>query len=157
MHFDNSQIVTRLNIRRYIAILAYIIIVVVLIFSGWFNKPVWGIEKSVWILIASVLYLLYVAYAYYMSYNFFSYSDEGEKLIFKFISLRPFDDKKRAIEISKSDFGGFNFKKSFFDFKEDLILSIKVKNGLAKYPPISISSLNESQKEKLKASLNQYI
>ena len=156
MVFDNGKIVLKLNIRRYLSLLAYLAVIVVLVTSGLFEKPVLGISKTVYIISATSVYILYIVYAYFMNYNFFSFNDEGDKLVFRFVSLRPFDNEKRAIEIPKRDFIGFKIEKSFFNLKRDLIITIRTNKGIAKYPSISISALSEEQMNLLSHSLSQF-
>ena len=73
------------------------------------------------------------------------------------MSLRPFDNKKQAIEIQKKDYNGYEIRKSFFNLKEDLILSVKTKKSIANYPPISITALSLKHKNLLISSLNQAV
>lgn len=157
MIFDNRDIVTKLNIRRYLVLLAYLICMGLLILADIFGETILGITKSLYILVITLMYILYVVYAYLMDYKFFSFSDEGDKLTFKFISMRPFDNKKQAIEILKTDFRSYQIKSIFLKIKQDLILSVKTKNGVANYPPISITALSSKHKKRLINSLNQFV
>jgi len=157
MIFDNRNTVMRLNIRRYLVLIVYVIFTGFLILSDLFGDTILGLKKSIYILSSSILYILYIAYTYILNYKFLSYSDEGVKLTFKFISLRPFDNKKQAIEIHKKDFRAYKFEKSFFNLKQDLVLVVKTKNGVANYPPISISALSGKYKSILISSLNQFV
>ena len=157
MVFDNGSKVSKLNIIRYLSFLSYAIFIGFLTLSGLFNKPVLGIGKNSLIILFSVIYIIYVVYVYIRNYNFFKYNDEGGKLVFRFISLRPFDNKKRSIEIVKKKFTGYKIRNSFLNIKVDLLLSVKTRNGVANYPPISITALTNKEKEYLKTSLNQAV
>ena len=157
MLFDNSRKVLKLNIIRYLIFLVYVIFMGFLILSGLFNEPVFGISKNALIIIFSVIYIIYIVYVYIRNYNFFKYIDEGGKLVFRFISLRPFDNKKNSIEILKKDFRGYKIQESVLNFKVDLILSVKTKKGVVNYPPISITALTNKYKSILKSSLNQFV
>ncbi|MFC2151409.1 hypothetical protein ACFLSE_02695 [Bacteroidota bacterium] len=157
MIFDNRDNVMKLNIRRFLAILIYLTLMVLLAFSDVFRNTIIGLNKSVYIILVTLLYILYIVFAYVVNYNYFIYNDEGDKLVFRFVSLRPFDNKKQAIEIHKKDFKGYKFQKSFINFKEDLILMIKTKKGFANYPPISVSALSIKHKNMLIQSLNQFV
>ena len=157
MHFDNRQTVLDLNKRKYLILLGYFTLIGIIFFSGLFDQPVLNLSKGTYVIAFTVLYSIYLIYTYIMNFNFFSFSDDGDKLVFKYVSMRPFDSEKKAIKINKTEFGGYEFEKSFFDLKEELILKIKTNKGLANYPPISISSLSVKQKKLLKAALNQFI
>lgn len=157
MIFDNRRKVTNLNMRRYLSLIVYVIFIGLVILSGMFNKPVFDISKNFYVIIASVIYIIYLAYVYIKNYNFFKYNDEGKKIVFKFISLRPFDNKKKLIEILKKDFTGYKIQKSLLNLKVDLILSVKTKNRVANYPPISITALTNKYKNILKNSLDKIV
>lgn len=157
MVFDNRKIVLRLNKRRYIAILAYLVSMGFLLLSDSFKKTILGYEKSLFVIVITILYILYIVYAYIVNYNFFLYNDDGNKLIIRFVSLRPFDNKKRAIELNKNDFAGYKIKSSLFNLKQDLVVKIKTKNGIANYPPISITALSFKHRNMLENSLNQVV
>ncbi|HAF28279.1 MAG TPA: hypothetical protein DCG75_04440 [Bacteroidales bacterium] len=157
MHFDNSNKVIKLSKRKYIALLIYLILMGVLILSDVFGNRILGYDKSIFIGSFTALYILYVVYAYLSNYNYFVFNDEGEKLTFRFASLRPFDNKKQAIEIPKTSFKGYKFKNSFFKLRQEIILHVKTNNGIASYPPISIRALSINQRKMLVSSLNQYV
>lgn len=157
MVFDNRKIVLQLNKRRYIAILLYLVSMGLLLLSDTFKKTILGYEKSLFVIIITILYILYIVYVFIVNYNFLSYNDDGNKLIIRFVSLRPFNNKKRAIEVNKNEFVGYKIKSSFFNLKQDLIVKIKTKNGIANYPPISITALSIKYKNILESSLNQMI
>ena len=156
MVFDNREIVTKLNVRRYIVLLVYLTSMGLLILSGVFKEFILGVNKSIFIIVITLLYIVYIIYAYLLNYNYFSYNDEGNKLIFRFVSLRPFDNKKQAIEIHKKDFKGYKFQKSLLNLREDLILKVSTKKGVASYPPISVTALSAKHRNMLVNSLNQF-
>lgn len=156
MIFDNRDIIVKLNKRRYIALIMYIVLIALLLIPDIFEEIILGYKKSIYIIIFTCIYITYVIFAYLKDYNFFSYNDESDKLIFRFISLRPFDNKKQAIEIHKKDFKGYKIKKSFFNLNENLILAIKTKKGIASFPPICISALSLKHKNMLLRSLKQF-
>lgn len=157
MVFDNRKIVLHLNKKRYIAILLYLVIMGFLLISDSFKKTILGYEKSLFVIVLTILYILYVVYTYIVNYNFFSYNDDGNKLIIRFVSLRPFDNKKRLIEVNKNDFAGYKIKSSLFNLKQDLVVKIRTKKGIANYPPISISALSHKHKIMFESSLKKLV
>ena len=88
-----------------------------------------------------------------MNYNYIFFTDDSGKFTFKFVSLRPFDNKKKLIEIHKKDFDNSSFKKSFFNLKTDLTLYANTANGVVSYPSISLSALSKEQIQILKKTL----
>ncbi|MFO7830201.1 MAG: hypothetical protein R6V23_16385 [Bacteroidales bacterium] len=155
MQFDNRNNTLKLNIRRYLVLLIFASLLGVFIFTGALEHPFWGIGKTEGIVLVVVLYALYLVVTYFINYNYLYYSDEGSKIILRFVSLRPFNSKRNAIEIPKKYYNGYIIKKSLFNLKEEIIFSIHTQKGIAKYPPISITGLTVKQKNLLKRSLNQ--
>lgn len=154
MQFDNKHKVLKLNMRRYIVLLFFTTIIGLLIFTRLLDN-VWGISKTIALLITIIAYLIYVLITYVINYQYIFYSDEGSKIILKYVSLRPFDNKRNAIEISKENFYGYKIQKSFLNLKEEIIFLIQTPNGIAKYPPISIAALTAKQKKILINSITQ--
>lgn len=153
MIFDNRDTVFKLNKRRYILILVYLTLMSVIIFSGLFEDRL-KIQLAV---IVSILYIIYTIFSYLLNYSYFSYKDDKDKIMLRFASLRPFDNRKQAIDIRKKDLKGYVLKKSIMNFREDLILKVSTKKGLANYPPISITALSAKHKQMLINSLRQFI
>jgi hypothetical protein len=102
-----------------------------------------------------VVVLSALIYIYYMGKKFMyiHYNDESEKIILRFFKIIPSTLDHHAIEIPKKTFVKFEVKKSFMGLREELVLVQRTKNGIAKYPPVSISILSDSQKTELKNSL----
>ncbi len=155
MQFDNKNKVLKLNMRRYIVLLFFTTIIGLLVFTRLLNNPVWVIDKTTAILITIVAYLIYIIITCIINYQYIFYSDEGAKIILKFVSLRPFDNKRNAIEISKGNYYGYKIHKSFLNLKEEIIFLVQTPNGVAKYPPVSIVALTPKQKKLLIYSVNQ--
>jgi hypothetical protein len=85
------------------------------------------------------------------------YSDESDKLTFKFFSLGVFSSKHKTIEISKNTFVNYKIQVSMMGIKEELILQQRVGNKIAKYPPLSISILTKEEKKDLITSLDSFL
>ena len=104
MQFDNKNKVMKLSMRRYIILVLFTIIIGLLVFTRLLDKPVWGIDKTTAILIVVIAYLIYVMITYTKNYQYILYSDEGDKIMFKFVSLRPFDNKRNVIKNSSKKY-----------------------------------------------------
>ena len=153
MIFDNRDIILKFNKRRYLLVLLYVTFMAVIFFSGLFEEK----QKLKLAVAISVLYVIYNVISLIKNYNYFSFREDQDYFMFRFVSMSPFDSKKRAIKINKNDFAGFDFKESLLGSRKNLILSIQTKNGVANYPPISISALSQKHKNMLKQSLSQFV
>ena len=99
------------------------------------------------------LFLLFWWFQYKMNYTYLYFSDNKKNLLFRFYSMRNFSGKPRTIEISQTDFVKYDIVSGFFNRRESLILYQKTTRGIAKYPPISLTLLNQRQKTELKRTL----
>ena len=115
-----------------------------------------GVDISIKFIIAgvfSIVYLLFYWYQYRMEYTYLYFSNNGNNLVFKFYSLRFFYGKPKTIEISKTNFVKYDIVTSFFGKKDSLVLYQRIPQGIAKYPPISLTLLTKKQKTELKRTL----
>lgn len=81
---------------------------------------------------------------------------ESDKLKVRYYSVLGFLRKFQAIEIPLSSFRGYQVASSNLGFKKELILKQSIKNKIASYPPVSISTLSHKERNALIALLNQY-
>lgn len=101
----------------------------------------------------SLIFLLFYWFEYKMEYTYFYFSNNNKNLIFRFYSLRNLSGKPKTVEISKMNFYKYDIISGFFNKKESLVLYQKTPQGIAKYPPISLTLLDKNQKTELKRAL----
>lgn len=106
--------------------------------------------------IISALFMLVIIFSLYMNFNFIIFQETQHKLVLRYYPLHPFHDKFKSIEIPKSQLSHFEIKNTFFGLKPEIILYQQTDKGLAKYPPVCISSLSKSDREKMVISLKKY-
>lgn len=157
MTFNNSSRIVQHNIIQFVALLVYATIMIALIFTTILNFLIVDLNKSTIVILISIIYLCFLIYNYIIDYNFISFSDEGNKLVFHYISTRPLNKKRKAIEIAKNKLVSYKIEKLFFGIKKEIVFSVKTQNGVAKYPPLNISALTNNQIYFLVNSLKQII
>ncbi len=106
------------------------------------------------IIITTILFILAFIIITHLKFYYFSFDIKEGKLIFRFSSLSLVISVNKIIEIPQALFVKFNIKESFFGYKKELFLYQKLKGGVAKYPPISISLLNRKEVNKISKMLN---
>lgn len=106
--------------------------------------------------IISALFMLVIIFSLYLNFNFIIFQETQHKLVLRYYPLHPFHDKFKSIEIPKSQLSHFEIKNTFFGLKPEIILYQQTDKGLAKYPPVCISSLSKSDREKMVISLKKY-
>ncbi|MFP4621053.1 MAG: hypothetical protein ACLFM7_07045 [Bacteroidales bacterium] len=156
MEIENTKKTLVINQLRYIMVIAFIVIVVVLLTTDLIRNEFLGLNKYSWAIILSVIYVGINIFEYLRDYNYIYFTDEGNKILFRYIPLRAFRSKRYSLEISKQELHGYKVERPS-PFKQELVLFVKTPQGIAKYPPISISALNEEEYNKLKKALNRYL
>ncbi len=156
MKFENTRKTLIINQFRYIALIAFIVIVVILLTTDLIKTEFLGLNKYYWAAIVTIIYLAQNILEYLKGYNYIYFSDENNKILFRYIPLRPFRNKRYSVEIRKDEFHGYKVERSS-PFRKEIILYVKTPQGIAKYPSISISALNENEFNKLKKSLNRLL
>lgn len=154
MIIDNSKVVIQDRKMMYMMTIGLTILIPIFCFADIFENSFLGISREYYVIIVCCVYLIFYIYRFILDLNFFYYNDQSEKLLFKFYSLRPFMKKRRSIEILKGSLVKYEIKTSVAGQKKTLILYQRIKNKIAKYPPISISALNTEEQSNLVNSLN---
>ncbi len=157
MVIDNAKIVIRDRMMMYIMAISLTVIIPVICLSDFFDNPVFGLSREIYVIVVCAAYILYNVYRFFLNINYFFFNDQSEKIILKYYSLRPFMQKHRSIEIAKGSLVKFEVNTSFIRRKKGLILYQKINNKIAKYPPVSISALNKEEYDNLVTALNKHI
>jgi len=156
MTFDNKTTSYKIYLRKlYLAITAALIIVF-LLFSGWVEDPVLGLGKNHLIIIVAVIYFLIIIINFFRQQNYFYFNDSGKNIIVRYYPLRPMASSRKSVEIPKSRFAGFEIHDQMLGLKKILILKMVLKESVASYPPISISSLTREELDILTRQLSLF-
>ena len=157
MKVDNQKNTYRIWIRRLVMAIVFTLAIIILIFIPWFDTTdFWLSEYHAMILIAAV----YVAINIYNSGKipcFVSYNDHGEMIVMRYYSLSLFNSKKNSIEIPKQQFVKYELRPFFYGRYQKIVLYQNFRNKVVGYPPISLSALEEEDKNRILASLQKYV
>jgi hypothetical protein len=77
-------------------------------------------------------------------------------LIFRYYRTGLVPGNKNSVEIEKKSFSGFTIDLSLFGLIQSVTLYQRMKEGVAKYPPIHISALKPREREQIIKSLTSY-
>lgn len=157
MILENRKTAIKVRLRTFVGTVVFATIISIIYTTRILNSPVLGLTKYQFTIFFALIYIFLLLYSYFLNLNYIYYSDNGHSIIFRYYSLRIFSSRKNSIEIPKKDFIQYDFEKTHFNLKENLVLYQRIKTGVAKYPPISISSLTKEEKIKLKKSLSRYV
>ncbi len=156
MEIDITQKAIKVKLRKLFLTIIFVALLLV-VYIGDFVEPLFGINENYSALVVVLIYILIFLYFHILDLNYIYYTDENGKIILRYYSLRSITKGYKSIEIPKKEFVKFEIQKSFYDLKEYLILFQRMKKGVAKYPPVSISALNHDEREKLKQSLTDLL
>ncbi len=157
MTFDNSKEIISVRIKLFFASVAAIAWIVLAYLAKLIKFPLLGIEDGIWTLIVVILWILVAFMPMILNYQYVSYSDEGEKIVFKYFNAGIVGGKKNTIEINKNAIAGYETRSKYFGLSRALILFQKMGQGMAKFPPVYISALTKIQRDKLYRSLALYV
>jgi hypothetical protein len=154
MTFDNSKTIIGLRIKLFGATIVFIAYIILAYFSKTIKFPLLGMSDTAWTLILVAVYLFMAFLPMILNYQFIFFSDDSEKLVFRYFSSGIVGGKKNSIEIDKRSFYGFKLEKKLFGLIQSITLLQKFQEGVAKYPPVYISALSREEKDRIIKSLN---
>jgi len=156
MTFDNKKTSYKIYLRKLLIAILFTIVIVVFLASGWFDKPMLGLSKYIFILLAAVVYVMIILVNFIRDLNYFYFSDNGPNIIIRYYPLRPLSRSKRSVEIPKAGYAGFEIRRTMLGLRKVLILKQIIKKTTARYPAISITSLTGEELSMLTRQLSEY-
>jgi len=154
MTFDNSKTIISLRIKLFGATIVFIAYIILAYFSKTIKFPLLGMSDTAWTLILVAVYLFIAFLPMILNYQFIFFSDDTEKLVFRYFSAGIVGGRKNSIEIDKRSFYGFKLESKLFGLIQSITLLQKFQEGVAKYPPVYISALSSEEKGRILKSLN---
>ena len=156
MTFDNSKTIISLRIKLFGATVLLLTFLALAYVVMLIKFPLLGFNESFWTVILVGIWLVLALMPIILNYQFISYSDDGEYIVFRYFSAGIVGGRKNSVEINKTTFSGYKIKTSFLGVIQSLVLFQKVQGGVATYPPVYISALSKEEKAKVIKSLNLY-
>jgi len=156
MTINNSKSVINLKLLLRISIIIYLTFLVLSLAAGIIKFPLLGMGKTTWIIVLTLCFLIIMLIPLIMNYQYIFFTDEGDTIIFRYYTTGLFSGNKNSVEIEKRTFSGFTLDKSFMGLIQSVTLYQRMKEGVAKYPPIFISGLKRKDKETILQSLTSY-
>jgi hypothetical protein len=156
MKIDNQRNAYRIWLSRLVMTIVFTTAIIVILFIPWFEKSTPPFSKYHAILFIALVYILINLVNYLKRPYFVGYNDQGEKIVVRYYPLSLFTSRKNSIEIPKTQFIKYELKPFLLGTQKRLILYQNFRNKEAKYPPISLSALDKTDREKIIASLDQH-
>jgi hypothetical protein len=156
MTFDNSKTIISLRIKLFAATVALMAYLAVAYIIKLVRFPFLGMSDTIWTIIFVGIWVILAFMPLVLNYQFISYSDDGDYIVFRYFTSGIVGGKKNSVEINKTTFSGYKIETSLFGFVQSIVLFQKFPQGVAKYPPVYISALKPDERQKLIKSLNIY-
>ena len=157
MVLQNRKTAIMVRFRTFVLTIIFVCLLIIIYTTRLLDEPLFGLHKNYITTILVGIYILILLFQYFLNLCFLSFSDEGPTLIFRYYSLRILSGKKNSIEIPKNEFVRFEVVKTSFGMKRELHLYQRVRSGVAKYPPIPITSLTKEEWNTVHDSLSRYV
>jgi hypothetical protein len=156
MTFDNSRTIISLRIKLFGATIVFFAYIILTYFAKMLKFPLLGMSDTAWTLILVAIWFLFAFMPMFLNYQFIFFSDDSEKIVFRYFSAGLVGGRKNSIEIDKKSFSGYKIETRFFGLIQSIILFQKFQEGVAKYPPVYISALSREDRTKVIKSLSLY-
>jgi hypothetical protein len=156
MTFDNSKTIIGMRIKLFGATVLLLAFLAMAYVIKMIKFPLLGLSDSTWTVLLIALWLIIAFMPMVLNYQFISFSDDGDFIVFRYFSSGFAGGKKNSVEINKATFSGYKVESRFFGLIQSIILLQKIHGGIAKYPPVYISALTREEKTKVFRSLNLY-
>ena len=156
MTFDNSKTIISQRIKLFAATVLFLVYIGLTYAAKMIKFPVLGLNDTSWTLILVAVYLIIAFLPMVLNYQYVFYSDDSDKIIFRYFSSGIIGGKKNSVEIDKRTFAGYKTESRFFGLIKSITLFQRFKEGVAKYPPVYISALPQKDADKILKSLNIY-
>lgn len=156
MKFDNSKTIISLRIKLFAATVVFLAYVVLTYIAKIIKFPLLGMNDTTWTLILVVIYLIIAFLPMILNYQYVYYSDDTEKIIFRYFTAGIVGGRKNTVEIDKRTLSGYEIVPELFGLRQKITLYQRFNEGVAKYPPFYISALSKEERAKMVKSLNLY-
>lgn len=156
MTFDNSKTIISLRIKLFAATVVFLAYIVLTYIAKIIKFPLLGMSDTTWTLILVAIYLIIAFLPMILNYQYVYYSDDTEKIIFRYFTAGIVGGRKNTVEIDKRTLSGYEIVPELFGLRQKITLFQRFNEGVAKYPPFYISALSKEERAKMVKSLNLY-
>ncbi len=156
MKLDNSKAIISFRIKLFAVTVLFLAYIVLSYVAKFFKLTLFGMSDTFWTIIFAVIWLIFALLPMFLNYQYVSYSDDGESIVFRYFMSGMVGGKKNSVEIDKKAFAGYKTEKKLFGLIRSITLYQHFREGVAKYPSIYISALGKEERSKVFRSLNLY-
>jgi hypothetical protein len=156
MELKNDGDVLRVRGQYFAMLFIFVTLIVVSFIGRIFEVYLLPFPKQYYAAFFGFIWITLLVIRNHLTYNFIYFSDAGKIIMLRYFHVRYFNNSYKSIEIPKNTLYKYELKTSFFKLKQELVLFQKTAKGIAKYPPVSLSSLKKNEIRKIIESLDLY-
>lgn len=158
MKIDNHDDYNRLRGQLAFITMFFMLLIGIGILYDVYTEYLIPIPSWIYSVFFGLCFIGYLVFRSQKQYNIIMYDDEEDPKIIaiKFYAMTSLFPKYNMIKIPKDQLYKFEIKKAFANWRDELVLYQKMKQGIAKYKPISISALSKNHKKQIIDALNSY-
>jgi hypothetical protein len=156
MTVDITRTAIKVRVQNLLITLLFSALIIVVLLTNFFNDPFLGLSRGIIILLLAIIYFLYAAYGLLLDRYYVFLNDDGQKIVFRYYSMRPLSQLKQSIEIPKQNFKGYEITYNSLGFIPRIVLFQQQKSGIFKYPPVSLSALSKKELDQVERLLGKY-
>jgi hypothetical protein len=155
MIIDTQKKAISIQLQKLVFLFILVIFIILLFTTNILINPVFGITREMVAMAAVCLYILGYIFSYLRNINYLYFNNNSSKLIIRYYSLKPLSSEQNSLELNKTDFQKFEMIDKLWGLQKYLIVYQRTSQGIAKYPPISISILKKTDRDKLVRELSR--
>jgi hypothetical protein len=138
MVINTKEISARIKLGTMMFTLVILALIVASLIFGWSKKHIFEITLI-------IIYVLYLIFVFVKKYYYIYYNTDGPKIIIRYTSLLPLSVGNFSIEIPRRDFVKAEIKNKFGGLRKELTVYVRTPQGVAKFKPISLTTLNKKE------------
>lgn len=158
MKLDNHDDYNRLRGQLAFITMFFMLLIAIGILYDVYTEYLFPIPSWIYSIFFGLCFIGYLIFRNQKQYNIIMYDDEEDPKVIsiKFYAMTSLFPKYNMIKIPKDKLYKFEINKAFVNQRDELVLYQKMKEGIAKYKPVSISALNKKHKKQIIDALNSY-
>ena len=144
------------NNKKYLSLLKQIQLISGVFILIAISVTIW-LEQYRIVVLLGIFLLLMTLLTRALNFNFVRVQIENGKVIIRHYALYSVDRDYESIEFPIASLRHARIKKYFFGLKWDLHLTVKLKQGLASYPPICLTAIPSGDRIKLINAISELL
>jgi hypothetical protein len=115
------------------------------------------LQLFTWLAIGAAVFVVALLFIAALNLQYIRIFDEKEKIIVRYFSVFTINRLFQSIEFPVANLMKAEGEKHFGGIKTDLILTVRTRQGVAVYPPVSLSAVNRKERKQIIEGLNKLI